>query len=281
VEAIMLKVKPVDGYPPEEGRFTRGNDYAPVVVCAILDTLEYKVPLELQDLVMAGLDAGAAISGMLQTENIGLEKMICNVAGNPNIRYIVLCGRESEGHFPGATLLSLMKNGVDEGKHIVGATAPTPYLYNIPMHLIDRFRNQILCVIDLLCRPGERNLKTPGLNPKMIRQAVWSCFQEKPVEFMGYSVYDIGAYFEAPIYHKIIYKVTQPQPSMNPGKSAMDMGFILHKFLPGTNCQECGKRTCLAFAVALVKGQARIENCPPLESPEYEMERTALVKLLE
>ncbi|MBI4774177.1 MAG: tetrahydromethanopterin S-methyltransferase subunit A [Deltaproteobacteria bacterium] len=277
----MLKVKPVDGYPPEEGRFTRGNDYAPVAVCTILDTLEYKVPLDLQSLVMAGLDAGAAISGMLQTENVGLEKMICNVVGNPNIRYIVLCGRESEGHFPGATLLCLMKNGVDEGKHIIGATAPTPYLYNIPMHLIDRFRNQIVGVIDLLCKPGETDLKTPGLNPKTIGKAVWSCFQEAPVEFMGYTVYDVGAYPEPPIHHKIVYKVTQPQPGMNPGKSAMDMGFILHKFLPGDNCRECGKRTCLAFAVALAKSRVRIEDCPLLTVPGREMERAALTRLLE
>jgi len=277
----MLKVKPVDGYPPEEGRFTRGNDYAPVAVCTILDTLEYKVPQELQDLVMAGLDAGAAISGMLQTENVGLEKMICNVAGNPNIRYLVLCGRESEGHFPGATLLSLIENGVDEGKHVIGATAPTPYLYNIPRSLVDRFRSQVVGVINLLCKPGEKDLKTSGLNPKKIKKAVWSCFQEEPVEFMGHTVYDVGAYFEPPIYHKIVYKVTQPQPGMNPGKSAMDMGFILHKFLPGANCKECGKRTCLAFAVALAKGKARIEDCPPLKGPGSEMERAALGKLLE
>jgi Tetrahydromethanopterin S-methyltransferase, subunit A len=44
---------------------------------------------------MAGIDAGAALSGMLQTENVGMEKMIYNIVANPNIRYIVLCGRES------------------------------------------------------------------------------------------------------------------------------------------------------------------------------------------
>ena len=277
----MYKAKPVDGYPPEEGRFTRGNDYAPVAVCVILDTLEYKVPKELQELVMAGLDAGAAISGMLQTENVGLEKIICNVVANPNIRYIVLCGRESEGHFPGTTLLTLIENGVDDGKYIIGATAPTPYLYNIPREIIHRFRDQIVGVINLLCKPNEKDLKAPGLNPKKIRKAVWSCYQEGPVEFMGHSVYDLGAYPEPPIYNKIVYKVTQPQPSMNPGKSTMDMGFILQKFLPGTNCRECGVRTCFAFAVALAKGRKKIENCPPLNNPDFEMQRLALVKLLE
>ena len=101
----MLKVKPPDGYPPEEGRYVRGNDYSPVAVCAILDTFDFAIPPELNELVMGGVDSGAALSGMLQTENIGLEKMICNTVANPNIRYIVLCGRESPGHLPGESLL--------------------------------------------------------------------------------------------------------------------------------------------------------------------------------
>ena len=89
----MLKVKPPDGYPPEEGRYVRGNDYSPVAVCVILDTFDFAIPAELNELVMAGVDSGAALSGMLQTENIGLEKVVCNIVANPNIRYIVLCGR--------------------------------------------------------------------------------------------------------------------------------------------------------------------------------------------
>jgi tetrahydromethanopterin S-methyltransferase subunit A len=46
---------------------------------------------------MSGVDSGAALSGMLQTENIGLEKLICNILANPNIRYMVLCGRRVPG----------------------------------------------------------------------------------------------------------------------------------------------------------------------------------------
>jgi len=32
----MLKVQPAFGYPPEEGRYLRGNDYSPVAVAVIL-----------------------------------------------------------------------------------------------------------------------------------------------------------------------------------------------------------------------------------------------------
>ena len=114
----MLKVKPPDGYPPEEGRYVRGNDYSPVAVCVILDTFDYAIPPELNELVMSAADSGAALAGMLQTENLGLEKMICNIVANPNIRYIVLCGRESSGHLPGEALLALKQNGIDENKRL-------------------------------------------------------------------------------------------------------------------------------------------------------------------
>ena len=72
----MLKVKLAEGYPPEEGRYVRGNDYSPVAVCVILDTFDFAIPPELNELVMLGTDSGAAISGMLQTENVGLEKIV-------------------------------------------------------------------------------------------------------------------------------------------------------------------------------------------------------------
>jgi len=259
----------------------RGNDYSPVAVCVTLDTFDFAIPSELNELVMAGTDSGAALSGMLQTENIGLEKMICNIAANPNIRYIVLCGRESPGHLPGESLLALKQNGVTETKQIIGTKAPTPHLYNIPLELIERFRNQIISVINLLCQPGERDTSVPGLNPKVLEKAVWSCYQEEPVLFMGYTLYDIGAYPEPAICHKIASKLSQPQQDiLQPGKSKLDTGFMLLKFLPKTNCRKCGKRTCLAFAIELAKGKCRLEECPILDQPEFAADRQALAKLL-
>src|SRR5208337_467394 len=100
----MLKVNPFSGYPPEEGRYIRGNDFSPVAVVIILNAPAYKIPLELEELVRAGIEGGAALSGMLQTENIGIEKIVCNVVANPNIRYLVIGGPESEGHLTGEAL---------------------------------------------------------------------------------------------------------------------------------------------------------------------------------
>lgn len=259
----------------------RGSDYSPVAVCVILDTFDFAIPAELNELVMAAADSGAALSGMLQTENIGLEKMVCNIAANPDIRYIVLCGRESPGHLPGESLLALKENGVTDTKQIIGSAAPTPYLHNIPMEPTERFRNQIASIVNLLCQAGEKNTGVPGLDPKVIEKAVRSCYQEEPVSFMGHRLYDIGAYPEPAICHKIVSKLSQPQQDiMQPGKSKLNMGFVLLKFLPKTNSRECGKRTCLAFAIELAKGKCQPDDCPALGQPEFAADRRALAKLL-
>jgi hypothetical protein len=50
----MLKVKPPDDYPPEEGRYLRGNDYSPVAVIAILNTYDFKIPQRITDIFRGG-----------------------------------------------------------------------------------------------------------------------------------------------------------------------------------------------------------------------------------
>ena len=39
----------------------------------------------------------------------------------------------------------------------------------------------------------------------------------------------------------------------------------LYKELPKTNCRQCQYRTCMAFAVAVSKGDTELENCPFLD----------------
>ena len=208
----MLKAEVHPDYPPEEGRYLRGNDYSPVAVVVVLNCAEDKIPTELEALVRVGLEAGAALSGTVQTENIGFEKIICNIIANPNIRYAILTGPESEGHLTGEAFKALFANGVDEKKRIIGTDAPHPLLYNIPLEYIERFRQQIT-VIDLQFRG----------NPELIRKAVWSCYQEEPVEFEGQTVYDIGAYPEPPMSGKITERVTEPwkQPQNDQEREAV------------------------------------------------------------
>jgi tetrahydromethanopterin S-methyltransferase subunit A len=120
----MLKVSPHPDYPPEEGRYLRGNDSSPVAVAIVLNNDADKVPPEVEKLVRAGVEGGAALSGTVQTENIGFEKLVCNIVANTNIRYLVLGGPESEGHSTGEALKALFSNGVDEKKRIIRTDAP-------------------------------------------------------------------------------------------------------------------------------------------------------------
>ncbi|GAI73891.1 unnamed protein product, partial [marine sediment metagenome] len=69
--------------------------------------------------------------------------------------------------------------GTNEKKRIIGTEASTPFLYNLPREHVERFRNQITLI----------NLQFEG-DPEIIRQAVWSCYQEEPVEFQDYTLYD-------------------------------------------------------------------------------------------
>ena len=195
----MKKIEPPSEYPPEEGRYLRGNDRSPVAVVIILIHPAEEIPAGIEVLVKTGVESGAALSGTLQTENIGLEKIICNIVANPNIRYLVLAGPESPEHLTGEALIALFKNGIDQKKRIIGTKSPAPYLFNIPAEDVERFRDQVILI----------NLLNQG-DPGVIRQAVWSCYQEKPTQFRSYSLYDPGAYPAKPISRKITWRVTRP-----------------------------------------------------------------------
>ena len=195
----IYKAEPAPGYPPEEGCYLRGNDYSTVAVAVILNRRREDTPPDYENLVRVSVESGAALAGTLQTENIGLEKVICNIVSNPNIRYLITFGPESPGHLTGEAVAALFKNGVDKKKKIVGTQAPTPYLYNIPSEFISRFRDQVT-LIDLLNEGA----------PELLRECVCACYQEKPVEFRGYRLFDLGAYKESPLSGKITWRVSRP-----------------------------------------------------------------------
>lgn len=196
----MLKAGPEFGYPPQEGRYLRGNDYSPVAVAVILLYDQEKIPPDIENLVRVGLESGAALSGTVQTENVGIEKLICNIVANPNIRYLVIFGPESPGHQTGDALLRLVENGVDEHRRIIDAQARTSYLFNLPVEYIARFRQQVRII----------NLVDEG-DPELLRRAVWSCFQEDPTSFQNYTLSDPGAYPEAPLSGQLTWRVSRPQ----------------------------------------------------------------------
>lgn len=119
-------------WPPVEGRYVSGNKKSPIAVCTNATVEGVKVDMK-----------KVAIVGKCVTENIGVEKIIQNIVANPHIRYLLLCGKPSKGHFVAQAIESLIKNGVDKEKRIIGAKGNMPYLKNIDGELIERFRKQI------------------------------------------------------------------------------------------------------------------------------------------
>ena len=227
----MLKVDPHPDYPPEEGRYIRGNDFSPVAVAIVLNCDADKIPPDLEALVRAGIEAGAALSGTVQTENIGFEKIICNITANPNIRYLILGGPESEGHQTGAALKALFQNGVDDKKRIIGTSSPHPVLFNVSAEMIERFLDQVTLIA----------LQFEG-NPEVIRQGVWSCYQESVVEFRGYSLNDPGAYAAPPLSGRFTWRVTQPwaEPPDESEREALARAMEMIERLRGSSKQKKG-----------------------------------------
>jgi tetrahydromethanopterin S-methyltransferase subunit A len=87
-----------------------------------------------------------AIYGKLKTENIGIEKIVANIISNPNIRFLLICGKEIRGHKSGESLIALHKYGLDYNNKIINAPGAIPYIENLNKEAIDRFQNQITII---------------------------------------------------------------------------------------------------------------------------------------
>lgn len=199
----MKKFKLTYDWPIEKGRYLAGNPLSPVAVAVILVTPHDKIPEEIEELVRAGVEKGAAISGTLQTANIGIEKLIVNLISNPNIRYLILAGSES-GHFTADAMKALFSNGTDDKGYIIGTRAPTAILKNIPKEAVERLRKQVQ-LLDL----------SGIIDIDILEKAVWSCYQEKetPFEVEGrkYLLHDTGPFPEEPIIYRLTDKLREKQ----------------------------------------------------------------------
>lgn len=93
--------------------------------------------------------AGLCIVGKVETENIGIEKIIKNVVSNPAIRYLICAGNEPPRHLTGATLMALFANGMDGRKRIPGSPGMRPVLPNTSAAEVQAFREQVQ-LIDMI-----------------------------------------------------------------------------------------------------------------------------------
>ncbi len=117
-------------WPPVPGDFEVRDPSHCVAICTLGKHLDISVD--------------CAIIGTCKTENIGIERVIINVISNPNIRFLLLTGPEVPGHLTGRTIVALLKNGVDsKTRKIIDAQGAIPYIENVPLEGVERFRQQV------------------------------------------------------------------------------------------------------------------------------------------
>lgn len=142
---------------PWPGNFKTGEPEAPVAVVTLDERFRFP-----KDKV--------AIWGPMKTENLGIEKVVANVISNPNIRFLIVCGKEIRGHRSGASLLCLSEHGIDEDGRIIQAPGAVPYIENISREAIQRFMEQVEVVDmigntdmdDIMEQVEEANKSNPG-----------------------------------------------------------------------------------------------------------------------
>lgn len=81
----------------------------------------------------------------------------------------------------------------------------------------------------------------------------------------------------------LINETYQKKDQIEPNYSSGDQlkPSDIQKLLPGTNCKECGFRSCLAFAFKLVDEKVEIVKCLPLLSDQYQAKRKVLLETLQ
>ena len=89
-----------------------------------------------------------AIAGRLLSENKGIDAMIRFTLDHPDLKRIIVCGKEVKGHRAGQALLALGRNGVDRDDRIIGALGPYPTLKS-PARDINAFRRQV-AIVDMI-----------------------------------------------------------------------------------------------------------------------------------
>jgi len=104
--------------------------------------------------------------GRLLSENRGIDNILETIHNYPQLKYLILCGRDVKGHLPGQALISLYNCGTREDGFIVGARGCNPTLKSTK-EAISYFRTNI-GIVDLI---GSRDIcQLKLLVNKLIRQ---------------------------------------------------------------------------------------------------------------
>ncbi len=207
---MVYKCNVPDNWTVEPGVFYLGNKYHP---CAVLVPLDDELG---QTILRHVVDMGVAIAGFCKTANIGLEKVVCNILANPNIRYVIVAGHENPGHKSGKAIVMLHRYGVDPktrrilcGPDTPCKDIPTGYLPNVSLEAIERFRKQVQ-VLDLIVDGKE---VTDENVLELTCKAVYATTQEPKnkivmrIKGQTYELFDPGAFDKKPYRETVLDKL--------------------------------------------------------------------------
>ena len=158
--SASLNAAEAEKWPVSEGRYEVGDSKSPVAICTMA-SVDLKFPMD-----------KIAIAGKCVTENIGVEKIVKNIVSNPHIRFLIMCGKVSKGHFVEQAIESLIENGVDNDMNIIGAKGAMPSVKNLTMEEVERFRKQVIPI----------NI-AGNEDPDKIMEVVSACCSKNPGAF--------------------------------------------------------------------------------------------------
>lgn len=112
----------------------------------------------LKDVSSSTLIKEVAVAGRLLSENKGIDYLVKSIISNEKINTLILCGKDTQGHKPGNSLLCLYKNGIDEENKIIGSQSPHPIL-TITKKDVSKFQRQVK-IINKIGETSISNLKS-------------------------------------------------------------------------------------------------------------------------
>jgi len=116
-----------------------GNPSSTVAVCT-LSSMNL-----LREIASSSMMNDISLAGRLLSENKGIDELIRHVNKNPNLKTIILCGKEAAGHRAGHSLLLAHRHGIDKDGRIIGSTSPDPILA-VTESEVAQFQRQIKIV---------------------------------------------------------------------------------------------------------------------------------------
>jgi tetrahydromethanopterin S-methyltransferase subunit A len=125
-----------NSWPPVEGEYAVLDKSASVALSTLASD-------KLVDKLAKRRPSGLCIVGKTETENIGIDKVVKNIITNPAIRFLIVAGKDTEGHQSGKTMVSLWGKGVSKNMRVIGSKGRRPILKNTSVSDVNKFRKQV------------------------------------------------------------------------------------------------------------------------------------------